>query len=295
MPHSTTDDQDNVVPIPAADVYEPIADDDIDGLIEQITGRLLTQITDPAVRYKVAAGLRDRAPWIQAVSAAQIIAAGDYKAATEQLGVSRVYLDRLMRNHDQPTPRKRADLEESPAYRYGWLLGVYSLLADRCDRAGRRRRGGAADEYGKHEPNAFAAPSLLPAIARSAERWMHRLSPAERNVWRDRIREATADVPLDTLPAYLTIEQQSQVIIGQSMARNEARKARTRPVKEPAVTSFTSRDLRDQVVIATDASDGTYDVDAIVDEIVERHGAVPVDDLEHDEFWGIVAGHAIEA
>jgi hypothetical protein len=58
--------------------------------------------------------------------------------------------------------------------------------------------------------------------------------------------------------------------------------------------TFTSHDLRDQVVTATDASDGTYDVDAIVAEIVDRHGAVPVASLEHDEFWAIVAKHAVD-
>jgi hypothetical protein len=63
-----------------------------------------------------------------------------------------------------------------------------------------------------------------------------------------------------------------------------------RPIKEPVMT-FTDRDLRDQVRTATDASDGTYDVDAIVADIVERHGAVPVDDLDSDEFWGIVLQH----
>lgn len=57
--------------------------------------------------------------------------------------------------------------------------------------------------------------------------------------------------------------------------------------------TFTARDLRDQVTTATDASDGTYDVDAIVTEIVERHGAVPVDSLEHDEFWALVARHVV--
>lgn len=56
--------------------------------------------------------------------------------------------------------------------------------------------------------------------------------------------------------------------------------------------TFTSRDLRDQIVTATDASDGDYDVDAIVEEIVERHGAVDVDTFDTDEFWAIVGKHA---
>jgi hypothetical protein len=56
--------------------------------------------------------------------------------------------------------------------------------------------------------------------------------------------------------------------------------------------TFTARDLRDQIVTATDASDGDYDVDAIVEEIVEKHGAVDIDTLDTDEFWAIVGKHA---
>ncbi|GAX57353.1 hypothetical protein [Streptomyces olivochromogenes] len=56
--------------------------------------------------------------------------------------------------------------------------------------------------------------------------------------------------------------------------------------------TFTSRDLRDQIVTATDASDGEYDVDAIVEEIVAAHGAVDIDTLDTDEFWAIVGKHA---
>lgn len=56
--------------------------------------------------------------------------------------------------------------------------------------------------------------------------------------------------------------------------------------------TFTSRDLRDQIATATDASDGEYDVDAIVQEIIKRHGAVDVDTLDSGEFWTIVGKHA---
>lgn len=61
---------------------------------------------------------------------------------------------------------------------------------------------------------------------------------------------------------------------------------------QEAPVTFTSSNLRDQVVTATNASDGEYDVDAIVEAIIERHGAVPVDTLDSDEFWGIVMEHA---
>lgn len=55
--------------------------------------------------------------------------------------------------------------------------------------------------------------------------------------------------------------------------------------------TFTSRDLRDQIVTATDASDGEYDVDAIVEDIIEQHGAVDIDTLDTDDFWAIVGKH----
>lgn len=58
--------------------------------------------------------------------------------------------------------------------------------------------------------------------------------------------------------------------------------------------TFTSRDLRDEVVRACDASDGTYDVDAIVAEILERYDARSVDSLPTEEFWEIVGSHATD-
>ncbi|WP_060888081.1 hypothetical protein [Streptomyces caniscabiei] len=58
--------------------------------------------------------------------------------------------------------------------------------------------------------------------------------------------------------------------------------------------TFTSRDLRDQIVTATDASDGEYDVDAITEEIIEQHGAVDIDTLDTDEFWAIVGKHGTD-
>lgn len=65
-------------------------------------------------------------------------------------------------------------------------------------------------------------------------------------------------------------------------------------ILENAMT-FTSADLRDQVRTYTDASEGSYDVDAIVEEIVERHGAVPVDDIDADEFAEIVLKNATDS
>lgn len=45
---------------------------------------------------------------------------------------------------------------------------------------------------------------------------------------------------------------------------------------------------------ATDASDGTYDNEAIVAEIVDKYGMVDIDTIEHDDFWDIVIKHAID-
>jgi hypothetical protein len=59
--------------------------------------------------------------------------------------------------------------------------------------------------------------------------------------------------------------------------------------------TFTSTDLTAQVQTATDASDGTYDVAAIVAEIIELHGAVDVDSIDTDEFWTIVAKHSTDS
>lgn len=98
------------------------------------------------------------------------------------------------------------------------------------------------------------------------------------------IREVRAQ-----LPALVDRAEHGETTI---ITRHGQPKARIAPLEIPM--TFTSRDLRDQVTTATEASDGTYDVDAIVEEIVERHGAVDVDTLEHDEFWAIVAKHAVD-
>jgi hypothetical protein len=57
--------------------------------------------------------------------------------------------------------------------------------------------------------------------------------------------------------------------------------------------TFTSRDLRHQITTATDASDGDYDVDAIVEDIQAKYGTVDIDAIPQDEFWAIVGDHAL--
>ena len=60
--------------------------------------------------------------------------------------------------------------------------------------------------------------------------------------------------------------------------------------------TFSSSELRDQVRIATDAiveDINDYDVDAIVEDIVEAHGAVDVDTIDSGEFWETVGRHEL--
>lgn len=59
--------------------------------------------------------------------------------------------------------------------------------------------------------------------------------------------------------------------------------------------TITSRDLRNQIVTATDASDGTYDVDAITEEIITQYGAVDIETIETADFWAIVGKHDTSA
>jgi hypothetical protein len=57
--------------------------------------------------------------------------------------------------------------------------------------------------------------------------------------------------------------------------------------------TFTSRNLRDQIITATNASEGDYDVDAITEAIIDKHGAIDIDTLDPDEFWTTVSDHAL--
>ena len=55
---------------------------------------------------------------------------------------------------------------------------------------------------------------------------------------------------------------------------------------------ITYRSMRDQVQTATDASDGTYDVDAIVEALQDTYGTVDIDTIDAEDFWTVVAAHA---
>jgi hypothetical protein len=54
---------------------------------------------------------------------------------------------------------------------------------------------------------------------------------------------------------------------------------------------ITSNDMRDQIQTATDASDGTYDIDAILADLQDAYGTVDIDTIDTDAFWTIVLAH----
>lgn len=57
----------------------------------------------------------------------------------------------------------------------------------------------------------------------------------------------------------------------------------------------TFRDMLDQVRQATDASEGEYDNEEIVRELIEAHGLVNIDDIDTNAFWRTVLDNEIAA
>lgn len=55
---------------------------------------------------------------------------------------------------------------------------------------------------------------------------------------------------------------------------------------------ITSSEMRDQIRTATDASDGTYDIDAILADLQNAHGTVDIDAIAPEDFWTVVLAHA---
>ena len=58
---------------------------------------------------------------------------------------------------------------------------------------------------------------------------------------------------------------------------------------------MTDTEMRNQIKTATDASDGTYDVDAILADLQDQFGTVDIDTIPADDFWTVVLAHADEA
>lgn len=212
MPPSTPDD------------LATAEDLDVDAHVEIALSRLLSSIPDGATRYQVADRLRDRLPWVKAVSAAQVGETDPrgMSGAAETLGVSRQYLDRLLREQGQSTPRKAAQIEERPlGYRYGQMLELYENVAITCDRAGRGHS--AQDEYDRLERNAIASAHVFPRLVQAAERWMRRLPDEQRRRLRGEL--AVAREACGELPGRLSIQQQGDVIQALAQARVARRRA----------------------------------------------------------------------
>ncbi len=55
---------------------------------------------------------------------------------------------------------------------------------------------------------------------------------------------------------------------------------------------ITSTDMRNQIQTATDASEGAYDVDAILADLQDAYGTVDIDTIDAEDFWAIVGAHA---
>lgn len=59
------------------------------------------------------------------------------------------------------------------------------------------------------------------------------------------------------------------------------------------MNTITDTDIHRQVTETTNASDGHYDVDGIVRTIIDHHGRVDINEIDHDDYWAIVLDHAI--
>jgi hypothetical protein len=55
--------------------------------------------------------------------------------------------------------------------------------------------------------------------------------------------------------------------------------------------TFTDHDLRDQVTASLTGDAADFDVPGIVDEIQAAYGTVPIDQVPHAVYWGIVERH----
>lgn len=57
--------------------------------------------------------------------------------------------------------------------------------------------------------------------------------------------------------------------------------------------TVTRQYLADQIVTATDNSDGEYNVDGIVQAIIDQYGYVDADSIDADAFWSLVLEHLV--
>lgn len=54
---------------------------------------------------------------------------------------------------------------------------------------------------------------------------------------------------------------------------------------------MTSNNMRDQIRTAVNASDGDYDLDAILADLQDAHGTVNIDSIDAAAFWTVVLAH----
>lgn len=54
---------------------------------------------------------------------------------------------------------------------------------------------------------------------------------------------------------------------------------------------MTSHDMRDQIRTAVNASDGEYDIDAILTALQDTYGTTDINDIDPTAFWAVVGAH----
>lgn len=57
------------------------------------------------------------------------------------------------------------------------------------------------------------------------------------------------------------------------------------------MSTFTDRDMREQVTASLAGTDGYYNVHAIVDELQVNFGTVPIENIPGADYWDIVRRH----
>lgn len=194
-----------------------------DEILELVASALLARIADPVLRWHTATQLRDalsdRLLWVQALSAAQLTAEGkSVDQAAKELGITRQHVSRVMANHDQPTPRKRAaEQERTPAFRWGEYLAEVDALARAVAFAGIDEGLGAEHEMDKLMERGYTSMACRAAVERAIHRWLHQLARSGRQHVHDqyatRIAKAASDLE-DLRPAHFTLKQQEQMILG---------------------------------------------------------------------------------
>lgn len=203
----STDDDAQVIDLPVASEPGGLTGDPG---ADTILGQLLRE-PDAAARYRTARALQDAMSWLAAVSAAQLAAEeGSVQAAALTLGVSRQFLDRIIREEKAPAPRRgQPDPATSPAYAYGQLIAVCGHLARTVDRQ-KGRRMAAQDIVDKLFEHHLPTTGVVVArLRQEATRWEPRLNAEERAL----VNAAFARLSTD-LPSRLGPDQQAQAIVG---------------------------------------------------------------------------------